>query len=197
MKKGERAGEGEDEQVEAKTLAQLGAADFLAEVWGPDLRPGRSDVASSTAPRSCASAPLCATPAVFARNLVEIAATDLFGREHRRLLSMAPLPEHKSGQVDSLLRLHDALQPEVAEVERRLARDALGGLGRAAADDHPRCRLRHRPRRRRRDRRHPALFERMPAGRLPRARPAGAPVARAGPEDGAHFARGPRPAYAR
>src|SRR5215218_9832355 len=45
------------DRVDARTLCELLAADFLPEVFGPTRQPGRSGAASLAAPRSFASAP--------------------------------------------------------------------------------------------------------------------------------------------
>jgi hypothetical protein len=63
--------------------------------------------------------------AVLARNLIEAPVTDVFGRGGRRWLAELPLPAHEREQVDSNLRLHDALDVEVELVERQLAEQAL------------------------------------------------------------------------
>ncbi|HYN90468.1 MAG TPA: transposase, partial [Thermoleophilaceae bacterium] len=63
--------------------------------------------------------------AVLARNLIELDVTDVFGKKGRRLLAEVELVEHERDQVDSALRLHDALDAEIERAERTLARHAL------------------------------------------------------------------------
>jgi transposase len=62
---------------------------------------------------------------VIARNLVEAPGTDIFGKAGRRWLEAAPLPVDELEQVQSALRLMDALDREVGEVDKRLAAHAL------------------------------------------------------------------------
>ncbi len=115
------------DKVDAKVLAQLGAADFLAEVWVPDrdTRALRRRCAHRQALVRQRTAQRVRVHAILQRNLLELPVTDVFGKKGRRLLEAATLPEHEREQVDSALRLHDALQAEIDEVERRLAREAL------------------------------------------------------------------------
>jgi transposase len=57
--------------------------------------------------------------------LVEVPVTDLFGKAGRGLLDELSLDEHEQAQLDSTLRLHDALNREVFEADRSLAKEAL------------------------------------------------------------------------
>lgn len=115
------------DKVDAKTLAELGAADFLAEIWVPDreTRALRRRCAHRAALVRQRTGLRNQVHAILARNLVSLEVTDVFGKKGRRLLSEASLPEHEREQVESVLRLHDALCEEVGQVERRLARVAL------------------------------------------------------------------------
>ena len=63
--------------------------------------------------------------AVLTRNLIDAPVTDVFGQGGRRWLAEVELPVHEREQVDSDLRLHDALDHEVELVERQLAEQAL------------------------------------------------------------------------
>jgi transposase len=63
---------------------------------------------------------------VLARNLVQLPpVTDLFGKRGRQLLDGVALAEHEREQIDSALRLHDALQNEIERADRELARCSL------------------------------------------------------------------------
>ena len=63
---------------------------------------------------------------VLARNLAHLpAVSDLFGRRGRRAIASVPLPQHERDQIESALRLHDALQGEIDLLDRELARCAL------------------------------------------------------------------------
>src|SRR5947209_5057823 len=83
----------------------------LPEVWAPDeqtraLRRRVSHRASLVRQRTRLRNQV---HAVLARNLVEVPVTDLFGQKGRRLLTEVALPAHEREQVESNLRLHDAL----------------------------------------------------------------------------------------
>jgi len=115
------------DKVDAKVLAKLGAADFVAEVWVPDTetRALRRRVAHRASLVRQRSALRNQVHAILARNLLALEATDLFGKKGRALLGAVELPEHESEQLASALRLHDALQGEVQRLERTLAGHAL------------------------------------------------------------------------
>jgi len=118
------------DKVDAKVLAQLAAADFLPEVWAPDeqtraLRRRVSHRASLVRQRTRLRNQV---HAVLARNLVEVPATDLFGQKGRRGLAAVELPAHEREQVESNLRLHDALEAELKAVDGQLAQRALADV---------------------------------------------------------------------
>ena len=181
------------DKVDAKVLAKLGAADFVAEVWVPDTetRALRRRVAHRASLVRQRTALRNQVHAILARNLLALEATDLFGKKGRALLGAVELPEHESEQLASALRLHDALQGEVQRLERTLAR--VEAPVRAAAHDHPRCRIDHRALDPQRDRGGLPLSLGAPPGRLSRARSEGPPVGRAGGSHGSHLAPGPSP----
>jgi transposase len=115
------------DKVDARVLAQLGAADFLPEVWAPDeqTRVLRRRIAHRAGLVKQRTRLRNQVHAVLARNLIELDVSDLFGRKGRRLLAAVELVEHERDQVDSALRLHDALDEEIQRAERALARHAL------------------------------------------------------------------------
>jgi transposase len=115
------------DKVDARVLAQLAACDFLPEVWVPDpatlaLRRRVAHRASLVRQRTRLRNQI---HALLARNLVEVSVTDLFGKSGRRLLAELSLNEHEQAQLESALRLHDALDREVCEADRSLAKEAL------------------------------------------------------------------------
>jgi transposase len=115
------------DKVEAKVLAQLGAADFLPAVWAPDPETralGRrvSHRAGLVRQRTRVRNQV---HAVLVWNLLEVPVSDLFGLGGRRWLAEVALPAHEREQVESNLRLHDALEGEVKLVDRQLAKRAL------------------------------------------------------------------------
>jgi transposase len=115
------------DKVDARVLAQLGAADFLPQVWAPDeqTRALRRRIAHRASLVKQRTRLRNQVHAVLARNLIELDVTDLFGNKGRRLLADVELVEHERDQVDSALRLHDALDAEIERAERALARHAL------------------------------------------------------------------------
>lgn len=115
------------DKVDAKVLAQLGAAEFVPEVWAPDAqtRALRRRVAHRGSLVRQRTRLRNQVHAVLARNLVELEVTDVFGQQGRRLLCEVELAAHERDQVDSALRLHDALDREIGLAERPLAEHAL------------------------------------------------------------------------
>jgi transposase len=115
------------DKVDAQVLAQLGAAEFVPEVWAPDeqTRMLRRRVAHRASLVRQRTRLRNQVHAVLARNLVELDVTDAFGQKGRRLLGAVELPGHERDQVDSALRLHDALDREIELAERPLAEHAL------------------------------------------------------------------------
>ncbi|MDP9260326.1 MAG: IS110 family transposase, partial [Actinomycetota bacterium] len=115
------------DKIDAKVLAQLGAADFLPEVWAPDVvtRALRRRVAHRSSLVRQRTRLRNQIHAVLARNLIDVPVTDLFGQGGRAWLAELVLADHECEQVDSNLRLHDALDVEVELVERQLAEQAL------------------------------------------------------------------------
>ena len=115
------------DKIDAKVLAQLGAADFLPEVWAPDqaTRALRRRIAHRSSLVRQRTRLRNQVHAVLARNLIEAPFSDVFGQGGRRWLGEVALPEHEREQVDSNLRLHDALNVEIELVEGQLAEQAL------------------------------------------------------------------------
>jgi transposase len=115
------------DKIDAKVLAQLGAADFLPEVWAPDevTRALRRRVAHRSSLVCQRTRLRNQIHAVLTRNLIGAPVTDVFGQGGRRWLADVALVAHEREQVDSNLRLHDALDVEVELVERQLAEQAL------------------------------------------------------------------------
>ena len=115
------------DKIDAKVLAELGAADFLPEVWAPDeaTRALRRRIAHRSGLVRQRTRLRNQIHAVLARNLIEAPFTDVFGQGGRRWLADVQLPAHEREQVDSNLRLHDALDVEIERVESRLADQAL------------------------------------------------------------------------
>lgn len=115
------------DKIDAKVLAQLGAADFLPEVWAPDeaTRALRRRIAHRSSLVRQRTRLRNQIHAVLARNLIDAPFTDVFGQGGRRWLAELELATHEREQVDSNLRLHDALDGEIELVEGGLAEQAL------------------------------------------------------------------------
>lgn len=115
------------DKVDARVLAQLLAADFIPEVWVPDpaIRALRRRIAQRRALVQQRTRLRNQIHAVLIRSLLSCPYRDLFGRGGRHWLDEQSLAEDERASVDSALRLHDALEAEVARVDRGLAQTAL------------------------------------------------------------------------
>lgn len=116
------------DRFDAAMLAKLLAAGMLAEVWQPD------EVTSELRRRVARRAGLVRARtrvkneihAVLARCLLgRPPVSDLFGKEGRAWLAEQELPEEEAQTVDSCLRHIDFLNGEVADLDRRIAQQAL------------------------------------------------------------------------
>ncbi|MGH2358848.1 MAG: IS110 family transposase, partial [Candidatus Limnocylindria bacterium] len=115
------------DKVDAQTLAQLLAANFIPEVWVPDaptqalrrrIAHRRALVQQRTRLRNLVHAALI-------RALRSCPYSDLFGKGGRAWLAAQELAADERASVDCGLRLHDALATEIAAVDRALAQSAL------------------------------------------------------------------------
>ena len=112
------------DKLDARTLARLLAAGFLAEVWPPDertrvLRRRISRRAQLVRQRTREKNQV---HAILIRNLKGRApATDLFGRAGRRWLAEQKLPVDEREMLEACLRGIDFLDREVAAIDRALA----------------------------------------------------------------------------
>jgi transposase len=120
--------------IDATTLAELLAADYLPTVWQPDpaTRALRRRVAGRTALVAERTRLRNRISAVLTRNLVACPWSDPFGRQGRAWLTTVELPVDERELVGLTLRLLDGLAAEIDVVE--------GGLARAVVDD---ARVRH------------------------------------------------------
>lgn len=111
------------DDIDAATLAELLAADYLPPVWQPDAMTIRLRrlvshraglVRDRTAVRNRAVA-------VLARRLLRAPVTDLFGIRGRAWLAALELPPEERLTVDAALTLDAALSGQVAAAERAIA----------------------------------------------------------------------------
>lgn len=115
------------DKVDALTLAQLLAADFVPEVWAPDedTRRLRREVAGRAGLVRQRTQVRNRVHAVLHRCLLDAPVTDLFGVAGQAWLREVGLPEEERAQVAAALRVHEAIEAEIALFERRLAQVAL------------------------------------------------------------------------
>jgi transposase len=115
------------DDIDAATLAELLAADYLPEVWQPDEATRRlrrlvahraSLVRDRTATRNRVSA-------ILARRLVRAPVSDLFGVRGRAWLAGLALPAEERLAMDAALRLEALLRTEVEAAERAIAELAI------------------------------------------------------------------------
>jgi transposase len=118
------------DKVDALTLAQLLAADFVPEVWTPDAetRRLRREVAGRAALVRQRTQVRNRIHAVLHRCLIDAPVTDLFGVAGRAWLTEVLLPEDERALVEATLRVHEAIEAEIALLERRLADIALADV---------------------------------------------------------------------
>ena len=121
------------DDIDAATLAELLAADYLPPVWQPDeaTRRLRRLVSHRAGLVRDRTAVRNRVTAVLARRLVRPPVTDLFGVRGRAWLAALELPPDERLALDAAIRLDAALSTEVAAAERAIA---------AAVVDDPRAR---------------------------------------------------------
>ena len=117
-----------NDKFDARTLAELLAADLVPRVWIGDeqtrvlrrLTSRRSQlVRARTRPKN-------EIGAVLVRNLKgRSPMTDLFGKQGRAWLAELELPDDERDTVEACLRQIDFLASEIAHVDRQLAKHAL------------------------------------------------------------------------
>lgn len=128
---GQIAARAKTDQIDARTLARLLAAGVLTGVWTPDepTRALRRLVARRAAVVRARTRAKNEIHAVLARNLCHRPpVTDAFGAAGRRWLRTLELPEEEAITLAGCLRQIDALDVEVKELDRALARRLVGSL---------------------------------------------------------------------
>lgn len=112
------------DRVDAKVLAQLLRVEYLPEVWRPDAatREDRALASRRSALTRQSITLKNRIQSVLHQRLIE-APSDLFGKSGRRWLAEFDLPAVARGEIDTLLRLLDALGHEQkhlqAEIDKR------------------------------------------------------------------------------
>jgi transposase len=112
------------DDIDAATLAELLAADYLPEVWQPDeeTRRLRRLVAHRAALVRDRTAVRNRVTAILARRLLRPPVTDPFGVAGRRWLTALELPLDERLSLDTGLRLDALLRGEVELADRAIAR---------------------------------------------------------------------------
>lgn len=110
--------------IDAATLADLLAADYLPEVWQPDpatreLRRRLSHRAALARERTTHRNRISG---ILIRNLLRCPWSDPLGRRGRAWLEQLSLPADERSALDVSLRLLDALEAEIGRAETELAR---------------------------------------------------------------------------
>ena len=126
---GQIAARAKTDQIDARVLARLLAAGVLTGVWTPDepTRALRRLVARRAAVVRARTRAKNEIHAVLARNLCpRPPVTDAFGVAGRRWLATLALPEEEAITLAGCLRQIDALEVEVKELDRLLARRLVG-----------------------------------------------------------------------
>ncbi len=171
------------DRIDAWVLAELSRRELVPAIWLPDpeVRAERERARwrlHLVRHRSSLKHRIHATLLAHGR---PCPVSELFGQSGRGLLAAMDLPEPWRGHLETGLGMIDALDREIAGIDRELRR--LGAEHRYVAllTTVPGDRLGARIHDRRGDRRHRALRQSEEALRLHRALPARLPVRRAGP----------------
>jgi transposase len=117
-----------NDQFDARTLAELLAADLVPRVWIGDERTRvlRRLTSRRTQLVRQRTRPKNEISAVLVRNLKgRPPMSDLFGKKGRAWLAELELPDDERNTVDACLRQIDFLNTEIAHVDRQLAEHAL------------------------------------------------------------------------
>lgn len=112
------------DKIDAHILAQLLRLDFLPRVWEPDLQ--TRELRRLTNRRSSLVVDRTAIRnrmhSVLAQRLLEPPVKGLFTKAGLGWLRSLPLDEEGRMMIDADLRLHDALEREIADLEKRILR---------------------------------------------------------------------------
>jgi transposase len=125
---GIRQARAKTDRLDARALAKLLAAGSLDGLWMPDeqTRALRRRLARRSQLVRARTRAKNECHAVLVRRLIEKpAVSDMFGLAGREWLREVELPAEERETVDGCLRQIEFLDQEIAEVEKRVARDAL------------------------------------------------------------------------
>jgi transposase len=132
-----------NDHLDARTLAELLAADLLPRVWIPDDRTRRLRRLTSRRTQLVRARTRLKNEieAVLVRNLLcdgRPAATDLFGVRGRRWLASLELAVDERQTINATLRQLDFLGGELAVIDRQLAQESGGRAAQEAPAPQPR-----------------------------------------------------------
>ena len=119
------------DEIDARTLASLLAADYIPEVWQPDpvTRELRRRVAFRAGLVRNRTLLRNRVHAILGAALVAAPVADVFGVRGRAWLAAVPLGPDAREALEAHLRLHDAVEREIALAERATARVVVGDRG--------------------------------------------------------------------
>ena len=112
------------DQIDAATLAELLAADYIPTVWqpDPDTLARRRLVSLRAALVRGRTGERNRVAAIIGRRLLTCPVSDPFGVAGRAWLALLDLPDDERLALDLHLRLHDAIAAEVDVAEKAIAR---------------------------------------------------------------------------
>jgi transposase len=115
------------DEIDARTLAELLAADYIPEVWQPDpaTRELRRRVAFRAGLVRNRTLLRNRVHAILGQALVPVPVSDLFGVKGRAFLAAVELGPDAREALDTHLRLHDAVAREVERAERAIAKTVV------------------------------------------------------------------------
>jgi transposase len=115
------------DEIDARTLAGLLAADYIPAVWLPDERTRELRRRVSHRAGLVRSRTLLRNRvhAILAAALIGVPVSDLFGVRGREWLAQVELAPDAREALETHLRLHDVLEGEIERAERAIARSVV------------------------------------------------------------------------
>lgn len=119
------------DEIDARTLASLLAADYIPEVWQPDqaTRELRRRVAFRAGLVRNRTLLRNRVHAILGGALIAVPVSDAFGVKGRAWLATVPLGVDAREALEAHLRLHDAVEREIELAERAIARAVVADAG--------------------------------------------------------------------
>ncbi len=119
------------DEIDARTLAELLAADYIPQVWQPDpaTRELRRRVAFRAGLVRNRTLLRNRVHAILGQALIDVPVSDLFGVRGRSWLASVEFSSDAREALDAHLRLHDAVAREVERAERAIAKAVVRDHG--------------------------------------------------------------------